>query len=34
MSGEVVLFLIGTFFTGCLAGALAMAVTVVGFRER
>jgi hypothetical protein len=31
---ELVLFLIGTFFTGCLAGALAMAVTVVGFRER
>jgi hypothetical protein len=22
------------FFTGCLAGALAMAVTVAGFRER
>jgi hypothetical protein len=34
MTPEAVFLLIGSFFTGCLAGALAMAVTVAGFRER
>jgi hypothetical protein len=34
MTPEAALLLIGTFFTGCLAGAVAMVVTVAGFRER
>jgi hypothetical protein len=34
MTLDQALLLIGTFFTGCLAGALAMAVTVAGFRDR